>query len=392
MSMPRRFCLLVGPLLFLGLAFAAVRGSAQTPATGVANESTTAPNSQARDQAYAEIAREVALLEGQGNLLKRVVRLVQPTIVHIEAQKTPKEDYRPNRRRLEEAGAGVIIERNGKSYVITNRHVIKDSAVSQIKVKLADNRLLYPTKAWTDAGSDVAILELNAPGLTAARTGDSDRLDIGDFVLAVGSPFGLSHSVTYGIISAKGRRDLKLGDDRVINQDFLQTDAAINPGNSGGPLLNLRGEVVGINTAIASNSGGNEGIGFTIPINMVMRIAGQLIERGQVTRAYLGVRLDSQFDAARAAQVGLPRPNGALVSAITPNSPAASANLLPGDVILKINDTRVEDDTHLINTISLMPVGEEVKLSVLRGGKSLVVAVKVGDRNTFEPQPSPAPR
>jgi serine protease Do len=392
MILRRVLWLLVGTSPFLGLAILPPVCSAQAPAGAAADEPTAATSPQARDRAYAEIAREVALLEGQGNLLKKVVRLVQPTIVHIEAQKPSKEEYRPNRRRLEEAGAGVIMERHGKSYVITNRHVIKDSAVSQIKVKLADNRLLYPTKVWTDQGSDVAILELSAPGLTPARIGDSDRLDIGDFVLAVGSPFGLSHSVTYGIISAKGRRDLKLGDDRVINQDFLQTDAAINPGNSGGPLLNLRGEVIGINTAIASNSGGNEGIGFTIPINMVMRIAGQLIERGQVTRGYLGVRLDAQFDAVRAAQVGLPRPNGALVSAVTPNSPAASANLLPGDVILKINDTRVEDDTHLINTISLMPVGQEVKLSVLREGRSLAVTVKVGDRNAFEPQVSTGPK
>lgn len=369
--------------IFFAVTGAPVLHAAENPP---AAPPTAAPSAAAsRDRLFEEVGREVALLEAQGNLLKKVIKLVQPTVVHIEAQKAPREDVRPTRRPLEEAGAGVIMERNGKFYVITNRHVIKDSKVAQIKIKLSDNRIIRPSQVWTDRGSDVGIMEVSASGLLPARMGDSDRLDIGDFVLAVGSPFGLSHSVTFGIISAKGRRDLKLGDDGVLNQDFIQTDAAINPGNSGGPLLNMRGEVVGINTAIASSSGGNEGIGFTIPINLAMRIAQQLIEHGQVTRAYLGVRLDSQFDAARAAQLGLPRPSGALVTAVTPNSPAAEANLQTGDIILKLNDTRIEDDTHLINLISLTPVGHEVQLFVFRTGKPLVVKVKVGDRDSFEP-------
>jgi serine protease Do len=368
------------------LALAPASCWGQAAASNAATELPASPSAQARNALYAELARDVAQLEAQGNVLKKVVRLIQPVVVHIEAQKSGREDSRSGRRRLEEAGAGVVIQRDNTYYIMTNRHVVKESALSQIKIKLADNRIIYPTKMWTDRGTDVAVLEVAATGLVPARLGDSDRVEIGDFVLAVGSPFGLSHSVTYGIISAKGRRDLKLGDDGVINQDFLQTDAAINPGNSGGPLLNLRAEVIGINTAIASSSGGSEGIGFTIPINLVMRIAQQLIERGQVTRAYLGVKLDSQFDAVRAAQLGLPRPNGAYVTAVTENSPAALASLQAGDVILKINDTRVEDDTHLINTISLMPVGQEVQLSVLRAGKPLVVKVKVGDRDAFEPR------
>ena len=368
------------------LGYGTVPCAAQTVAASASTESAVATPAPSRDSLYAEMAREVALLEGQGNLLKKVVRVIQPTVVHIEAQKSGREDARPGRRSVEEAGAGVIIERNSKLYVLTNRHVVKDSSLAQVKIKLADNRLIHPTKVWTDRGSDVAIMEISATGLVPARLGDSDRLEIGDFVLAVGSPFGLSHSVSYGIISAKGRRDLKLGDEGVLNQDFLQTDAAINPGNSGGPLLNLRGEVVGINTAIASSSGGNEGIGFTIPINMVKRIAQQLIERGQVTRGYLGVRLDAQFDASRAAQLGLSRLSGALVTAVTPNSPASRANLQAGDVIVKINETRVEDDTHLINTVSLMPVGDEIQLSVYRGGRPVAITVKVGDRDAFEPK------
>jgi len=176
-------------------------------------------------------------------------------------------------RRTQSAGSGVIIERKDHYYVLTNWHVIRGAAPAAIKINLADGRCLHPTDVLKDAQTDVAVLPVSAPDLVAASVGDSDRMQIGDFVLAVGSPFGLSHSVTFGIISAKGRRDLRLGNSAVHFQDFLQTDAAINPGNSGGPLVNLHGEVIGINTAIASNSGGNEGIGFSIPINQARRVA-----------------------------------------------------------------------------------------------------------------------
>jgi serine protease Do len=343
-------------------------------------------SAEARQRLYQEIDQEVAALERQGTLLKRVVRLVTPTVVHIEAAKNSREDIRFSRRSVEEAGSGVVIQHGSDFYVLTNRHVINDSLLAQIKIKLADGRVVNPKQVWTDRGTDVAIMEVSAENLVPARLGDSDKLEIGDFVLAVGSPFGLSHSVTYGIISAKGRRDLKLGDGSVKYQNFLQTDAAINPGNSGGPLLNLRGEVIGINTAIASSSGGSEGIGFSIPINMVMKIATQLIERGNVVRAYLGVRLDSRFDAARASALGLPRPAGALVSTVTPNSPAATSDVREGDVILKLNDVLVEDDAHLVNMVSLTGVGESVNLVVYRGGKTMTVKVQVGKREDFEPE------
>ena len=343
-------------------------------------------SAEAQQRLYQEIDREVAALERQGTLLKRVVRLVTPTVVHIEAAKISREDNRFSRRSVEEAGSGVLIQHGSEFYVLTNRHVINDSLLAQIKVKLADGRVVNPKQVWTDRGTDVAIMEVSAENLVPARVGDSDKLEIGDFVLAVGSPFGLSHSVTYGIISAKGRRDLKLGDGSVKYQNFLQTDAAINPGNSGGPLLNLRGEVIGINTAIASSSGGSEGIGFSIPINMVMKIATQLIERGNVVRAYLGVRLDSRFDAARASALGLPRPAGALVSTVTPNSPAAASDVREGDVILKVNDVDVEDDAHLVNMVSLSGVGESINLVVYRGGKTLAVKVQVVKRDDFEPE------
>jgi serine protease Do len=355
-----------------GGAAATAQPATDVPATG-----------DAREELYREVAQEVAALERQGSLLKKVVRLVKPTVVHIEAAKST-ESPPPGRRPVEEAGSGVVIERQGKFYVLTNRHVIKDSAVSQIKLRLADGRLLFPTRVWADRGTDVAILAISASRLVPAKLADSDQVEIGDFVLAVGSPFGLSHSVTYGIISAKGRRDLKLGGDGLRYQDFLQTDAAINPGNSGGPLLNLRGEVIGINTAIASSSGGSEGIGFTIPINMAKRIGEQLIEHGAVRRAYLGVHLDARFDEATARGLGLPGMAGARVSSITPKSPADVAKLKVGDVILRVNNVRVEDDGHLVNLISLLPIGDDAELLVQRSGRPATFRVKVGNRNEYE--------
>lgn len=354
------------------------------PATGAEAVPAYTVSTEARERLYGEIAAEVAELERKGNLLKRVVQLVKPTVVHIEAQKVATSSSGMSRRPAEEAGSGVIIERNDSFYVLTNRHVIRDSALPQIKVKLADGRVLFPKRILTDRATDVAIMEVAATGLVPARLGDSDDLEIGDFVLAVGSPFGLSHSVTYGIVSAKGRRDLKLGTGEVKYQDFLQTDAAINPGNSGGPLLNLRGEVVGINTAIASSSGGSEGIGFAIPVNMFMRVASQLADQGSVVRAYLGVQLDRRFNATKAVELGLPRLMGARVSGVTPESPAEEAKLQVGDVIIEVDDVRVEDDDHLVNMVALKGVGEEVKLVVYRAGESVVVKVNVGDRRKFE--------
>ncbi len=355
--------LAAGPLAAIG----------QTPIT------TIEPAGQSREELFDELAADVAALQGQANIVKRAVRLVQPTVVHIEA-KHQEGDERFARRTVEEAGSGIIIEVDGKHYILTNRHVIKGARPETIKIKLADGRTIYPRRIWEDAETDVACLRVEVKGLVAARLGDSRQIDIGDFVLAVGSPFGLSHSVSYGIISAKGRRDLELGDEVVRYQDFLQTDAAINPGNSGGPLLNLRGEVIGINTAIASASGGHEGIGFSIPINMAMSVVKQLITHGAVTHAYLGVKLDSRYDAEQAIRAGLPRGEGARINDITANSPAEAAKLKVGDVILSYDGTRIEDDTHLINLVSLTPVGTEAELRVLRGTEILAVKVKVGNR------------
>lgn len=353
-----------------------------------AQEQTNDPHEDlaARAQLFEQLNRDVDWLERQGSVLKRVVKLVKPNVVHIEAEKSEVDGFRGRRNSVEEAGSGVLIEMSSKTYVLTNRHVIADAELKDIKIRLNDGRQITPAKVWSDRGTDVAVMLVQAEQLVPARIGDSAKLEIGDFVLAVGSPFGLSHSVTYGIISAKGRRDLELGDDGVRFQDFLQTDAAINPGNSGGPLLNLRGEVVGINTAIASSSGGNEGIGFTIPINMVMHVAKQLVERGSVTRAFLGVHLDSKFTAETAARLGLPRVQGARVSGITPKSPAERSKLSVGDVILQFDGVRIDDDNHLVNLVSLTPVEKDVPVIVFREGKAVSLTVRVGDRNAFEPE------
>ena len=270
----------------------------------------------------------------------------------------------------------------GKFYVLTNRHVIKNHVRDDIKIRLFDNHEISPEQIWSDRDTDVALMQVSGDDLVPARIGNSDNVEIGDAVLAMGSPFGLSRSVTSGIISAKGRRDLKLG-EQVRFQDFLQTDAAINPGNSGGPLINMRGEIVGVNTAIVSNSGGFEGIGFSIPINMAMLVARHLVEKGVVVRAFLGVRYDKDFDAAMAAKLGLPRPYGARVELLTEGGPAEAAKLQVNDVILRFDGLPVDDGTHLVNLVSMTEVGKEVPLVVWRNGRELLLKAKVGDASKY---------
>lgn len=349
--------------------------------------STARGNSEAREPSPEEIAKDIADLERHGRTLRRVVAVIKPTVVHIDAEKSGESSGKPERRPQEETGSGVIIKLNDSFYVLTNRHVVKSAALNRIRIKLSDGRILNPTKMWADRGTDVALLAIRATNLSAARIGDSNNLDIGDFVLAVGSPFGLSHSVTFGIVSAKGRRDLQLGSEGVSFQDFIQTDAAINPGNSGGPLMNLRGEVVGINTAIASGSGGNDGIGFSIPINMAMQVAGQLLNHGTVVRAYLGVHLDVKFSPETAQRLGLSRPEGARVTQVTAESPAAAAKLQTDDVILEFDGQKIDDDNHLVNLVSLTPVGKEVEVVILRRGSRQSVTLRVTEREKFEASP-----
>ena len=373
------------------MAIAAVLATLMAPPIGVqsgavarAQDDVEKLSPEARERLYQELEDEVAALERHVRLLKQVVRLTRPAVVHIESRHGSSGGSASDRSSVEEAGSGVLIDHEGSTYVLTNYHVIKGSNNGNIRIKLWDGRWIEPKQVWFDSATDVAVMHVQGDDLVTARLGDSRRIDIGDFVLAVGSPFGLSHSVTYGIISAKGRRDLKLGESSVRFQDFLQTDAAINPGNSGGPLLNLRGQVVGINTAIASNSGGNEGIGFAIPINAAMLVASQLIESGRVTRAYLGVHLDVRFTEDMARRLGLPRQQGAYVTGVTPESPAEAAQIRTGDVILRFDGFPIDDDNHLITRVGLTPVGEKVDVVVWRDRTEHKVRVQVGDRSRFE--------
>lgn len=333
-----------------------------------------------RDRLFDDLALRAAEFEAR-NILKQVVRLAGPSVVHIEAEKeeTGRATFYGRSRMIEEAGSGVIVQYRAGMYVLTNRHVIKDAKLSDITVHLADGRQLTPVTVRFDEETDIAVLGISDADLVAARVGNSASMEIGDFVVAMGSPFGLSQSVTMGIVSAKGRWNLELGDG-VKYQDFLQTDAAINPGNSGGPLVNLRGEVVGINTAIASNSGGNEGVGFSIPINVVMNVARQLIDEGKVNRAFLGVNLDQDFGPAEATRIGLGTSLGARVRSVLPGSPAEAAELRPGDVILRYDGVRVQDDEHLINIVKLTEIGRTVPILLIRDRKSMVLSVELTDK------------
>jgi serine protease Do len=339
-----------------------------------------------RQQEYELLASQMRPWEEQNRLLRKAVRLVSPTVVHIEATKEEPvqevsldsrlEKSKVRTKRVEEAGAGVVIEVQGRHYVLTNRHVIQSAQIPDIRVETYDGVPLQIVKITEDPSTDLAVIDVGRSDLAACRLGDSRTLEVGEHVFAVGSPFGLNHSVSLGIVSAKGRRNLELGNKSIVYQDFIQTDAAINPGNSGGPLMNLRGEVVGINTAIASNSGVNEGIGFAIPIQLAMAVATQLIEKGELQRSYLGVSVERAFHVD--PQTGLQnsglqsnrlqsyRAQGALVKVVKPNSPAETAGLRYGDIILEFDGVAVENDEHLVQMVGLTASGKSVELEVLR--------------------------
>ena len=337
-----------------------------------------------RERLYDKVVRDARQLEMQGAQLRRLSVLLRPAVVHIDALKSNSRD-RVSRDDEQEAGSGVITNLADEVVVITNRHVIHGADLDNITIRLDDGREIQPSRVWTDADTDIGVMLINESHLPTARLAEGDGVQIGDTVLAIGSPFGLAHSVTLGIVSAKGRRDLELGEGGIRFQNFIQTDAAINPGNSGGPLINLRGEVVGLNTCIASNSGGFEGIGFAIPISMVMFVARQLVETGTVSRAYLGVALDKTFTLATAHKLGMTRPVGARVTGITPGSPAEEIGLLPNDIILEFAGNPIEDDDHLVSMVSMTPTNQEVRIRVFRNGQPLSLEVTVASREAFEP-------
>ena len=340
--------------------------------------------------------------------LAPMVKRVSPSVVNIATRGTIKEqpgrnpllddpffrrffdappDSKPRERQFQSAGSGVIVDaKNG--YIITNHHVVENA--SEITITLLDNRTFSAKVIGTDEGADVAVLQAKQPNLTAMPLGDSAKLEVGDYVVAIGNPFGLQHTVTAGIVSALGRSGINPESNGY--EDFIQTDASINPGNSGGALVNLRGELVGVNSAILSRTGGNIGIGFAIPVNMVRSVMDQLIKYGQVKRGVLGVQLYS-VNADIAKEFGLTETTGALVAGVAQGSAAERAGIKTGDIITSLNGVTMKSSGELRNAIGMLHVGDKVDLGLLRDGKPRKVTALIAERSEEHPEvesPSPA--
>ncbi len=329
------------------------------------------------------------LLEGERGLptLSPLMEKVTPAVVNISVlSRAPVEDNPllrdPFFRRFFDfpeqappppqmsAGSGVIVDAS-KGYVLTNHHVIDNA--DEIVVTLKDRRTLKAKRVGSDRATDIALLQIEPKKLTALTIGNSDELKVGDFVVAIGNPFGLGQTVTSGIVSALGRSGLNIEG----YEDFIQTDASINPGNSGGALVNLRGELIGINTAIIGPSGGNVGIGFAVPTNMAKAVMDQLVQFGEVRRGRLGVIIqDLTPDIAQA--LGLKETKGAIITEVERGSTADRAGIRAGDVILAVNGRDIRGSSDLRNLIGLIQVGEEVELTVIRDGQRKQVRAKVG--------------
>lgn len=277
----------------------------------------------------------------------------------------------PSAEREHSLGSGVIVNPDG--YILTNNHVV--DGAKDVKVLLGDKREFQAKIVGTDAKTDIAVLKVDARNLPVLAFGDSSKMQVGNFVLAIGNPFGLNQTVTQGIVSATGRGGLGIED----YEDFIQTDAAINPGNSGGALIDERGDLIGINTAILSGGGGgNQGVGFAIPGNMARNVMDQILKNGKVTRGWLGVSIQPVTqDIARAFK--LSESYGALIAAVTPDSPAARGGLETGDIILDIDGQKVEDSRALQLKIGSMSPGTAVKLAVFRNGATREIAVNLGE-------------
>ncbi len=372
-----------GPFVAAQATGAAARGEppVPTPAPVQAESRDSRPKPSTEDELYRRLDEQYEQFRHINQTFEMVARAVAPSVVHIVAHKTSRAEDSNRLRHFEETGSGVIVrgDRHRGLYVLTNNHVVEGAQPAKISIFLHDGRSIHPDRYWLDKAADIAVLNLARDDLPAARLGNSDQASVGSWVLALGSPFGLTHSVSQGIISARGRHMEELQD--VENQDFLQTDAAINPGNSGGPLVNMRGEVIGINNSIASEGGGNEGVGFSIPINLARWIMNQLLAQGRVSRGALGIDLHPEFRSEDAASLGLERPRGAWIDRVHPGSPAANGGLHGGDVIQRFNGVEIFDLNHLINMVSMAPIGQPAEVVVWRGGKSDSFRITVGERD-----------
>jgi Do/DeqQ family serine protease len=326
--------------------------------------------------------------------LAPVVNQVTPAVVNVSViTKAPMEDNplfrdpffrrffnlpdRPQQRKEQAAGSGVIVDA-ARGHILTNHHVIKDA--EQIIVTLKDRRQFPAKLVGADPGTDIAVLQITAPNLSALRIGDSDAMQVGDWVLAVGNPFGIGQTVTSGIVSALGRSGLTVEG----YEDFIQTDASINPGNSGGALVNLRGELIGINTAIVAPAGGNVGIGFAVPSAMARAVMEQILRHGEVRRGRLGIEMaDVTPEVQR--RLRLPSLDGALISEVESGSPAEKAGLREGDVVTALNGRAVRGWSDLRARLGLTPVGDEIELSVVREGGPQRIRARIAPPQTASP-------
>jgi serine protease Do len=341
-------------------------------------------------------APQPALPGGGGQSFVEIAKAVKPAVVNIYATKssgrgegphaTPFDDpffrrffgdeffrrfeQQPKERKERGLGSGVIVESNG--LIITNNHVV--GKADEIRVTLSDKREFKAKLIGTDPKTDIAVVRIDATGLPTVPWADSDRLEVGEFVLAVGNPFGLTQTVTLGIVSALGRAA-----GIAEYEDFIQTDAAINPGNSGGPLVNVRGELVGINTAIFSQSGGNMGIGFAVPSNMAQSIMGQLVQSGKVVRGWLGVSIQ-ELTPELASQFGVGETKGVLVSDVMDDSPAKKAGFERADVIVEYDGKSMDSPTHLRNAVAQTPVGKKVTIKILRDKKPKTIDLTIAEQ------------
>jgi Do/DeqQ family serine protease len=315
--------------------------------------------------------------------LAPLVKQVEPAVVSIATKGTisapanplmedpffrrffgfPDQQQQRRRRQVQSAGSGVIVDA-AKGYILTNHHVVENA--EEIEVVLSDNRNLKARVVGSDPGTDIAVLQVdNGKSLVQMKLGNSDQVEVGDFVLAIGNPFGLQHTVTSGIVSALGRSGINPDG----YEDFIQTDASINPGNSGGALVNLKGELIGINSAIFSNSGGNIGIGFAIPVNIAKSIMNQILKFGEVKRGLLGVSI-SDFNAESAKAYGVEGTvEGALVQEVVVGSAAEKAGIEVGDVIVAVDGQQIKSASDLRNNVGLKRSGDSVRVEVIRDGK-----------------------
>jgi serine protease Do len=323
---------------------------------------------------------------------KPIVKKVTPSVVNIYSAKTVRQapafapffddpffrhffgvpfENVPRERREQSLGSGVIVTEDG--YILTNNHVV--DGADEIKVALADDKTTYDAKViGSDPQTDIAVIKIEGKNLPAITITDSDQLEVGDIVLAIGNPFGVGQTVTMGIVSAKGRAGMGIVD----YEDFIQTDASINPGNSGGALVDAAGRLVGINQSIISRSGGNQGIGFSVPINLARYVMERLIADGKVTRGYLGVMIQP-VTPDLAKEFKLPDNTGALIGDVTRDSPAEDAGLKAGDVIIEFNGRKVTDSRHLRLMVSQTAPGTKAEVKLLRDGQEKSLTVKLGE-------------